>query len=490
MLKKHHITLYYSVFPPSTLILTQNLQPLALGGFFIYKISKEKTIMKKFIKAESLIKANPELSLYEKLILITLINVSSFFDVSDEYICGVLGCRRRKVSELRKSLIGKGYLVKDRIAKGFNGCSVALSRLISSYRGQNCAFTYNASYAEKYLISEFGGQRYKKFELYILADKKLSAQQKMFLLFLIDFPCLSPVTNQQIADLLGVSKRTAIKIKQSLSDGGYIAVRGAENNKNLQTVEVLTSVVLRDCADNSYPVTFNSEYSSRYVLSADDFTSLKGAKNDKKECRKQQKTPRKAVSASEKVSKSAPFNKIYIRNKNINNNIISDCDCETEYKFYSCEDIAALKERIEENTEIGEPICFADERIDNEKELRKHSELVRFRSQCVKIILSALLTRSKHIRIGREYLPAALVQDTLLSIDETHIEYVFDCLCACKSNIRNIRAYLLTSLYNAPSTIDLYYSQAARKDYTISLRSSSYDVDELDNTSLFDNIAC
>ena len=87
-------------------------------------------------------------------------------------------------------------------------------------------------------------------------------------------------------------------------------------------------------------------------------------------------------------------------------------------------------------------------------------------------------------------LPAALVQDTLLSIDETHIEYVFDCLCACKSNIRNIRAYLLTSLYNAPSTIDLYYSQAARKDYTISLRSSSYDVDELDNTSLFDNIAC
>lgn len=52
-------------------------------------------------------------------------------------------------------------------------------------------------------------------------------------------------------------------------------------------------------------------------------------------------------------------------------------------------------------------------------------------------------------------------------IDSTHIEYVLDCLAdvAKRKRIKNIRAYLTTSLYNAPHTIDLHYDSEVAYDF-------------------------
>ena len=47
---------------------------------------------------------------------------------------------------------------------------------------------------------------------------------------------------------------------------------------------------------------------------------------------------------------------------------------------------------------------------------------------------------------------------------EMHIEYVFDAMRDNPSDIRNIRAYLLTTLYNATLTIDNYYSAKVNHD--------------------------
>ena len=45
------------------------------------------------------------------------------------------------------------------------------------------------------------------------------------------------------------------------------------------------------------------------------------------------------------------------------------------------------------------------------------------------------------------------------------MEYVFDCLRSSTTQVRNIRAYLLTALYNAPVTINSYYQAAAQHDF-------------------------
>lgn len=50
-------------------------------------------------------------------------------------------------------------------------------------------------------------------------------------------------------------------------------------------------------------------------------------------------------------------------------------------------------------------------------------------------------------------------------LDSGHLEYVFDCLRNNTTQIRNIRAYLLTALYNAPTTINNYYQAAVQHDF-------------------------
>ena len=52
------------------------------------------------------------------------------------------------------------------------------------------------------------------------------------------------------------------------------------------------------------------------------------------------------------------------------------------------------------------------------------------------------------------------------AVSYTHlIEYVFHAMKECPSNIRNIRAYLLTTLYNAPATMDNFYSAKVNHDF-------------------------
>ena len=69
------------------------------------------------------------------------------------------------------------------------------------------------------------------------------------------------------------------------------------------------------------------------------------------------------------------------------------------------------------------------------------------------------------IRIGKEVLPAETVKRRFLQLDSSHIEYVIDSLKQTTTKINNIRAYLLTALYNAPVTIGPYYSAAVRHDF-------------------------
>ena len=68
------------------------------------------------------------------------------------------------------------------------------------------------------------------------------------------------------------------------------------------------------------------------------------------------------------------------------------------------------------------------------------------------------------MRIGGELLPAETVRRRFLQLDRSHIEYVIESLRQTNSRIVNIRAYLLTALYNAPVTMGPYYSAVVRHD--------------------------
>lgn len=79
---------------------------------------------------------------------------------------------------------------------------------------------------------------------------------------------------------------------------------------------------------------------------------------------------------------------------------------------------------------------------------------------CVDIMCST----SPVIRVNREDKPAALVKSQIMKLDYSHMEYILNCFRDQTSDIRNIRAYMLTMLYNAPLTIDHYYRAQVNHD--------------------------
>ena len=68
------------------------------------------------------------------------------------------------------------------------------------------------------------------------------------------------------------------------------------------------------------------------------------------------------------------------------------------------------------------------------------------------------------IRVNREEMSAGVVKSRFLKLDSGHIQYVMDCLDRGTSFVRNIRAYILMALFNAPVTISQYYSNLVRHD--------------------------
>ncbi len=86
--------------------------------------------------------------------------------------------------------------------------------------------------------------------------------------------------------------------------------------------------------------------------------------------------------------------------------------------------------------------------------------------EVVELMTDILCTTRPTLRIGGEELPTAQVKERFRRLDGAHLEYVFDCLRKNTTTIRNIRAYLLTALYNAPSTINNYYQAEVQHDFS------------------------
>ena len=84
--------------------------------------------------------------------------------------------------------------------------------------------------------------------------------------------------------------------------------------------------------------------------------------------------------------------------------------------------------------------------------------------EIVDIMLETVCTRRKTIRIAGDDYPAELVKAKLMKLNSSHIEFVFDCISKNTTEIRNIKKYLLAVLFNAPSTINGYYTALVAHD--------------------------
>lgn len=84
--------------------------------------------------------------------------------------------------------------------------------------------------------------------------------------------------------------------------------------------------------------------------------------------------------------------------------------------------------------------------------------------ETVELMLEAVLSKRPYIRIAGDDFPREVVRSRFLKINSSHVEYVFGCIDNNTTKVGNIKAYLLTALYNAPATMDSYYRAEVNHD--------------------------
>ena len=75
-----------------------------------------------------------------------------------------------------------------------------------------------------------------------------------------------------------------------------------------------------------------------------------------------------------------------------------------------------------------------------------------------------ILNADDTVTINQAKLPASIVQERFRSLDSSHMEYLVNALSENEAKIRNVRAFILTAAYNAPSNMDAYYTALVSYD--------------------------
>ncbi len=127
------------------------------------------------------------------------------------------------------------------------------------------------------------------------------------------------------------------------------------------------------------------------------------------------------------------------KDNNLNLSIISDeIDVIDERSTY----LEIIKSNIEYD-------CFSEkERVD----------------ELVGIMLDVICSEKEYIRVNGENVSQEIVKSRFLKLTNSHIEYLLMTLKDNTTDVRNVRSYLITALYNAPTTMDSYYELKVNHD--------------------------
>lgn len=166
---------------------------------------------------------------------------------------------------------------------------------------------------------------------------------------------------------------------------------------------------------------------------------------------------------SQKQTSRSPENKlqeVYISNPNYNN---------SSYNKYS--DTESYPITSEENRLDGDnKTCMqayeelVKENIDYESLLISHPVQKELIQGIYEMILETVLCQNEKILIASNWYPAELVKGKFLKLNHAHIEYVLECFGRNTTKVKNIKKYMLAALFNAPSTIDGYYTSEVNHD--------------------------
>ena len=306
-------------------------------------------------------------------------------------------------------------------------------------------------------LSYFYGKEAEQYSFYkipklLFTDdhfKKISVEAKVLYGIMLDRMSLS-VKNQwmdeegrayiyysleDIMDALGCSNKKAISIMKELDmDAGIGLIEKKRQGQGKPTMIYLKQFMIQDvqkCRNyTSEEKSFVSEVKNLHILKC-----------------------KNAMSRSEENTclevKNIHTNKNNINNTELSNtesNLILSGDDKMRYEM------DAYSELIKENIELD----ILRERHPYDQDLLEG---------IFDLILETVLCKNESIIVASNKYPAELVRSKFLKLNSSHVEYAIDCFKCNTTKVRNIKKYLLTTLFNAPSTISGYYQAAVNHDY-------------------------
>ena len=314
----------------------------------------------------------------------------------------------------------------------------------------------------------FKTEKFSVISNYHLFDKRLTHKATNLLTTML---ALSPVWDYTLEGLASLKKdgidgvRSGIRELEKL---GYLTRRQLRNEKG-------------QLAHNEYLVYETPELNPNFAKSEENCQELPSLENpitDKKINSPSLENPitdKKINSPSlENPSTENPtqlntkllntkyINQSYQDNNNININ-----------NTYRCDEMDSIDkiDRKEIKAELKKQLSY--EKLISRNETDQKQKQI---NSIINILADVMSSRSQNIRIGGENKPLEEVIQRFKQLTDKHIAYVLECLNKNADKPRNIRAYLLTSLFNAPSTIDCYYARDADQAET---KQYSFDIEEI-----------
>lgn len=271
-------------------------------------------------------------------------------------------------------------------------------------------------------------------------------------------------TVEEIAELLNCGTQKAVKLMKELDDNQGI---GLIEKKRLglgkpNVIYVKNFILKEKCspeqrgkAPENLGNTQNSEnHNSKIVKTTNQELPESQFKNDENH------TSRIVEITTQEVPNSQS-NNTDINNTDFNETDFNEIDSIQSYLSPSAGEVRPVGEDVIERMETYRALI--QENIDYECFLdRREKEDV---DELIELMVEILMMPDDSVvRIGGADKPVSVVKSRFLKLTYSHIEYVLFSLHRNTSKVANIRAYLLTTLYNSSMTMNHYYQAEVNHD--------------------------
>lgn len=168
---------------------------------------------------------------------------------------------------------------------------------------------------------------------------------------------------------------------------------------------------------------------------------------------------------SQNQTSRSPENKlqeVYISNPNNTNLSYTEMNDNKSNPIISVDEKRFDSDNRSEDYQAYEKLV--KETIDYESLEVTHHDDMRQVDEIVNLIVETVMCKNDKILIASNWYPASLVKKKFLMLTYSHIEYVLHCMRGNTTKVKNIKKYLLASLFNAPSTMNGYYQAEVNHD--------------------------